>query len=277
MANIRTADVIFKSWQMQNVNDAIDELIIVILLPLLLLPVVYIFAVIMSYEIIFLASKNINNAEKMRWPMRLACLIKVNIQLGPLNNLGGIWLQKLNEARGFREALDVLKTLKRAYHKKKYQEKARKKRLRKMKGKQGVDQDGLQLDRREFYESKHDLESLLYAQMTQFRNGRKGYNPDLPIQLGFSKLPVEHDITMKVRKDKKAWYAWRQMTNGYHFGVGGSSNIDDVWLYDSMEKPTSFPASSAPGWHNKNLDDLSLEWSYEDAPPLISIPENYFE
>ncbi len=272
---VRTAVIIISSWQIKDVVGTTDALTLSILLPLLLLPAVYIFALIMRYEMIFMVSKNFNNGKKMSMSAKLACLIGMSIQLGPLNSLGGIWLQKLNEASSFREALSVTSTLKRAYRKQRRKNKNRNKRLYRMKCAEGVDENGLQLDRREFYESKYDLEILFYNQMAQFKN-TKGYNPDLPIQIGYSKLPDNHGITIKVQKDKKAWYAWRQMPSGYYFGVGGSSTIDDMWIYDGPVQPSSFPSSTLNGWHLKREGSTSFEWQHDDSPAQTTIPEAYF-
>ena len=273
---LRTVDIIASSWNTNDINSALDELILSIILPLLILPAIYIFALIMRYEVVFMAYKILNNNKKMRAPIRLACFLGMNIQLGPLNNLGGIWLQKLNDSSSFRGAMVVISTLKQSYREQKRKERNRRRRLQKMRDVKGADENGLQIDRREFYESKEDLENLLYAQVGQFRNNNRRYNPGLPIQLGLSKLPTEHGITMKVRKDRKAWYAWRQMPNSYYFGVGGSSAVDDMWFYDGTVVP-SYPTSKSIGWHNKNTSSLSREWAHEDWPPRLNIPESYFE
>lgn len=272
---LRTITVITETWHIEDVSSSFEKLILSITLPLLLLPIIYVFALAMRYETIFLVSKNFTANRSVPWFAYVAIFVELNFQLGPLNNLGGIWLQKVVESSNYNEARGVLKNLKKAYRQQKRKEKQRVKRLRKMRDKTGTDQDGLQLDRREFYESKHDLENLLYAQMGQFRNVHKHYNPNLPIQLGFSRLPAEHGIAMKVRKDMKSWYAWRQMPNGYYFGVGGSPNVDDVWLYDGLSKPSSFPVEKSDGWHNKQAGSGSTEWRHSDESPKIEVSEGY--
>lgn len=272
---VRVLAVATSSWSREDFYGALDELVLSIILPTLLLPFVYIFALIIRYETVFTVSRNFNNSKKMSMPAKMACLTGINIQLGPLNSLGGIWLQKLNEAPDLREALSITSSLKRAYREQRYKNKIRNKRLRNMKGVIGVDENGLQLDRREFYESKHDLESLLYMQMGQFRNVHRHYNSEFPVEIAVSKLAKNHDITMKVRSDKKAWYAWRQMPNGYYFGVGGSPSVDEVWLYESTSRPDSFPSKNHKSWHESSGGPKPPEWQFDDSPPQIKVPEYY--
>jgi hypothetical protein len=106
---------------------------------------------------------------------------------------------------------------------------------------------------------------LLYTQMGQFRNVLGHYNPNLPLEVAVRKLPKQHGIEMKARKNR--WYAWRQMPNGYYFGVGGTPNTDDEWLYDGNEKPKAHPSKGAKGWVNTSKGQKSVEWEYNDEPP----------
>lgn len=143
------------------------------------------------------------------------------------------------------------------------------KHMRKMTGVRGVNSEGLQIDRREYQESKTSLRSLLYMQMGQFKNIHHHYNPDFPVGVAVSGLPNDnHGIHMKVRGDKRAWFAWRQMPNGYYFGVGGTPRIDDVWFYDGIDLPTNYPSKHAKGWTKSVNDSTSAEWEYNDEPPM---------
>lgn len=272
----RTIYVIASTWHTNDVNTSFAELLLSILLPLSLLPIVYIFALVMRYEIIFRAAKNFNQNQHVPKFAYIAIFTGLNVRLAPLNELGGIWLQKVVESDSRKGANTVLNDLKTAIREQRKRSRVRSKRLRTMKGKSGADSSGLQLDRREFYESKNDLENLLYAQKGQFNTRNRTYNPNLPIQLGFSKLPKDHGITMIVRKNKKSWYAWRQMPSGYFFGVGGDSNGDHIWLYESSVKPTDFPAKSRQGWTESSNGIKPPEWQFDDSPPQVKAPENYF-
>lgn len=274
---MRTIGIIVNTWHADNVDTSFVELLLSILLPLALLPIVYIFALVMRYEIIFRVSKNFTQDKYVSKFAYIAILTRYNVQLRPLNELGGIWLQKVVQSSNYREAGNILTELKHAIREQRQRNRIRSRRLRAMRGKVGVDGSGLQLDRREFYESKNDLENLLYVQKGQFNTGNHMYNPDLPIQLGFSKLPRDHGITMVVRKDKKSWYAWRRMPSGYFFGVGGTSNGNHIWLYESSEKLTDFPSKNRQGWVDSSSGVKPPEWQFDDTPPRIIVPESYFD
>jgi hypothetical protein len=132
---------------------------------------------------------------------------------------------------------------------------------------EGPDGDGLRLDRREFHETKHALTDLYYVQMGQYRNKQPDYWPDLPVALFVKNLPEDHGIHMLVRKDKQAWRAWRKTPCGWYFGVGGTSNVDEMWQYDGAEPPHAFPSRDADGWVNAESEPSSPEWAMDDEPP----------
>lgn len=276
---IRTVRIIIETWHVNDVESSLSELLLSILLPLALLPAVYVFALIMRYEIIFRVAKNFSENKHVPNFAYVTILTNLNVQLSPLNELGGIWLQKVVQSANYKEVCEVLSDLKKAIRTQRRGIKERNRRLRAMKGKTGVDKAGLQLDRREFYEAKEDLESLLYTQRAQFNVRRHKFNPDLPIQLGFSKLPKDHGITMIVSKDRKSWYAWRRMPNGYYLGVGGSSksNHSVMWLYEALSRPNGFPSKSSSGWTEYVSDVKPPEWQFDDTPPRIKVPEAYLD
>ena len=268
---VRTTAIV-SSWDIGATVSNLERFALATTLPLFLLPFVYAFALLMRYEIILRVSKNFNTSKVIPWWVYIAIALELNVQLGPLNNLGGMWLQKVVDAGSYQEARNTLQELKCAYRKQRLEYRRRLRRLRLMKGVPGVDSEGLQLDRREFYESKDDLESLLYIQMGHFRHRGHRYDTNLPIDAFVRKLPKDHMITMKVRSDKKAWYAWRRMPNGHYFGVGGSQNVDSVWLYDASSEPTSFPPERHESWRDKTTGEISEEWQHDDSPSILKIP-----
>lgn len=105
-------------------------------------------------------------------------------------------------------------------------------------------------------------------QMGQFKNIHHHYNPDFPVEVAVSGLRNDdHGIHMKVRGDKRAWFAWRQMPNGYYFGVGGTPRVDDVWFYDGIDQPSGYPSKNSRGWAQSINGSTSAEWNYDDQPP----------
>jgi hypothetical protein len=90
------------------------------------------------------------------------------------------------------------------------------------------------------------------------------YRPDLLAVLDdFSRqgLPGDHAITMKVRKDGQAWYAYRKTPSGRVFGIGADGAPPSQWFYDGTKAPQSYPAAG-PGWSSFMESDRP-EWSEE--------------
>ena len=134
--------------------------------------------------------------------------------------------------------------------------------LRRFAGVSGTDEDGRQLDRREFAETIDALEWVATCQSGWYQNRTGGkYPKDLVEKLGdmFGRgLPPEHGIQLKVRKDGQAWFAWRRTITGWCFAVGGMGPPPKQWFYDGPEPPTGYPGSS-DGWAERPFE-RGLNW-----------------
>jgi hypothetical protein len=264
----RTTAVITSSWSNKEVHQSAEELLLSVLLPLALLPTVYVFALVMRYESLTYSLPNFNDKKRTPLYVWAAIIVHLNVRLGMLGNFIGLWRQQLAQTGNYSEASFCLREFKKAVHMRDRKLRSYREHLHKMTGVHGVDSEGLQLDRREYYESKTSLRSLLYMQMGQFKNIHHHYNPNFPVEVAVSGLPNDdHRIHMKVRGDNRAWSAWRQMPNGYCFGVGGTPHVDDVWFYDSVDQPKGYPSKSADGWTRSVSGSASAEWDYDDRPP----------
>jgi len=84
--------------------------------------------------------------------------------------------------------------------------------------------------------------------MGWYRNRTKGrYPADLLkiFQPGFTRgLPDDHGIEMRVRRDGKAWYAWRQTVTGWVFAIGAAGPPPNQWFWDGPKPPPGFPGRS---------------------------------
>lgn len=104
----------------------------------------------------------------------------------------------------------------------------------------GTDEQGRQLDRREFAATIDALEQLSSAHTGWYRNPPDGSHKR---KLGhilsiFARgLPEEHGIVMKVRKDGEAWYALRRTVTGWVFAIGARGEPPNQWFYDGPEPP----------------------------------------
>jgi hypothetical protein len=131
----------------------------------------------------------------------------------------------------------------------------------------GRDADGLTLDRREFVETKKALRWLASCHMgwCQRDDRPNAYRRDLYDVLksvGDFDFPPDSQVVRHVRKDGKAWYAYRMTPSG-HFAIGASGPPPDQWLYDGTTPPPGDPAEGH-GWINFMSPDPP-EWREEPA------------
>lgn len=118
-------------------------------------------------------------------------------------------------------------------------------------GVKGVDDDGKVLDQREIKETRGALRWIETCHLGHYNNRGK-YRKDLMSNVLLDDfqhqcLPEQHGITMRVRKDGQAWYAWRRTPSGNVLGIGMNKGRDNEWLYEGDEPPQGFPGTD-PSW-----------------------------
>jgi hypothetical protein len=149
------------------------------------------------------------------------------------------------------------------------EQRARDRQLHERTGQRGVDEQGLWLDRREFYETREILDSIWFTQAAIFRNGGKYVDePFLISSFHLKKLPKDHGIEIVLARNARAWYARRRTPGGYYFATGGTKDVDARWQYDGSEPPTGFPHGGAGGWLNSTQDEKTAEWSTHVDHPV---------
>jgi hypothetical protein len=114
----------------------------------------------------------------------------------------------------------------------------------------GTDSQGMQLDRREFRETKKALQSLASAQMGWYRNPGSRYRGDLLEMFApmftTDGLPEDnHGVVMQVARDGQSWYAWRRTVTGWCFAIGASDPPPNQWEFDGPNPPAGFPGEDA--------------------------------
>ncbi len=142
-----------------------------------------------------------------------------------------------------------------------------KQRLTDYAGVEGVDEDGRQLDRREFQATKRSLEWLALCHAGHYRN-RKVFSREILSVVGsFERqgLPDPHGIVMKVRRDGQAWFAYRKTVTGYYFAIGAVGDPNIYWYYDGNKPPSGFPSDKG-GW-SSHFGDIRDEWREESPYP----------
>ena len=235
------------------------------LLPIWMTPIallfVYGFAVFAAYQSTF-RMMHLRNDERSLGKQRLAIAVRANGRLGTLRLMRGLQASRIARTRTFREAWREIGTLRSEKHDKLASEEAAKRRLIDNAGVTGTDDDGRQLDQREFSETQRTLSWLATCHMGHYRNGKQRYRTDLlPLLMsGFEHhgLSEDHGIEIHVSKDGQRWYATRQAITGWWFAIGAAEPPPDQWFYDGPLSPQGFPAE--PDWDHFGGEGSSINW-----------------
>ena len=184
---------------------------------------------------------------------KLAVLSTLHVRNRELLRFAGYWPRQTAEADGFWAARRVVRQFRADLQERDAVVQQQADDLVHYAGVEGTDEEGRQLDRREFVETQAALEWLANnCHMGWYRNQepKKRYKADLLkiFQPGHTRgLPDEHGISMKVRGDGQAWFAWRRTTTGWVFGIGAKGSPPSEWFYEGPEPPKGYPGSG-PGW-----------------------------
>lgn len=264
---VHTSVQIIQNWRTYDPAQLVGSLALSIWLPVCLIPLIYSFAYVMHCESIFTRLPFFNDKKKPTIRARLALLVGLRFSTRLASSFNGLWLRQIARAAGFRDGIHVMRDFRQSLRDKAEAEQRRLAHLREFTGVDGVDENGLTLDRREFAETKSVLTHLFYMQMGWHRNQLGHFKDDMLNILGDltrKGLPTDHGIELRVRKDKQAWMGWRRTPGGRYFGVGGTKNLNDQWQYDDPTPPKSFPAEGNNSWINATNTPSSPEWAAPD-------------
>jgi len=239
-------------------------------LPLAQIPFVYSFGVLAATEIALLRLRLHNSNEKPPRRVRLAFIVGLRGSLRYASRFTMQWIPRVAQERSFRSSLRTMSDFRAAVRKRDRERRDRRNRLKNRAGVQGVDAQGLRLDRREFSETKKALDDMYFAQMGVRRNHGGRYSDDSSLLLNswsLRGLPDDHGILVRTSGSGTAWGGWRRTIGGYYFGVGGRSNIEERWQYDGDAPPPELPAPNHAGWREVTHGDRSDEWAANDDEP----------
>ncbi|MCP3877277.1 MAG: hypothetical protein GY701_02615 [Sulfitobacter sp.] len=102
-----------------------------------------------------------------------------------------------------------------------------------------VDDDGRQLDRREFDETKMSLMWIASAQeraIEERGEPKPTISADVESRI-IERLGAGHAIEMEVDQSSGRWAAWRRTVSGWVLGVGGRPGDNAASFYDGPEPP----------------------------------------
>ncbi len=239
-------------------------------LPIMLVPFMYSFAYIAACEGTFVRLGFFSKDRKPLFRVYIAVGLGFLGRLHYASRFCGIWLPEVARERTFAAAWRTMKRYRCTVKEKARAMLERKVRLEKYAGLTGRGENGLWLDRREFYETKDELMHLYFCQMGWYRNQGGRYQSELGLLISpvaNKRLSDDYPIEWKVQSDGQAWAAWRKTPGGYYFGMGGVRDVNLQWQYDGENPPEDMPCNGSTVWREATLGEQSREWSEDDAPP----------
>lgn len=258
------------AWSIATLPDAwpaLDhrKLLLEFLLPIWLTPValifVYLFAVYAAYQGAFIRMRIWEKTARLAG-QRGAVLLRTHLRLRNLRTLSGLGAQRVARTSGFRDAWREVGRLRSEVEEREREEDSARQRLIDNAGVVGTDEQGRQLDRREFEQTQSALRWLATCEMGHYRTRGERYRDDLlpMVEPHFlhDGLPENHGVELHVAPEGQAWYATRQTITGWWFGIGAAGPPADQWLYDGSAPPRGFP--SDPEWDRFGVGDGSKNW-----------------
>jgi hypothetical protein len=209
------------------------------------LPFIYGVALYSAYEQAFMRIDwKADVPRRQRMLAKLALVVSFHVKARELSTFTGPWQFRISEAQAFRAARAVVHEFREAKRAEDREAAEAELQLVRYTGVDGADDEGRQLDRREFEETIEALRWLGSCMMGWYRHDNR-YVSDLleRFQDDFTRqgLPKPSAITLRVSDDGQSWYAWRRTVTGWVFAIGAAGPPPDQWEYDGPEPPTSFP------------------------------------
>ena len=243
---VSTVISLVTGWDDLNKGHAVRQLALPLWLTLGSIPYLYLLALWIGYEQAFMRINLASDDRAARRRAKLAIIAAFHGRAAKANAFIGGWAHQMTEAPGVLPAWRIGRKFLHAEEQRAAEKREAAERLVRFAGVEGVDDEGRQLDQREFKETREALFSLATAQMGwHHQNGR--YRADLLDFFPFRHLPDEHGIQMAVADDGQRWFAWRRTVTGWCFGIGANTEPPDQWLYDGADPPAGFPGND-PGW-----------------------------
>lgn len=263
-----TVRSLIRDWSTLDLQEVVGQLLLPVWLTVAAVPFIYLVALYAGYESLFFHLKFWNESQRTSIRAIVGVVVALKGSLVDIAGFRGLPAKQAARTHSFREARRAVHIFKRERASEQVARIWAKQRLITYAGVPGADADGLQLDRREFAETKRALRWLATCHMGWYQREDRPdtYRGDLLSVLDdFSHqgLPGDHGIVMKVRQDGQAWFAHRATPSGYVFGIGAVGAPPSQWYYDGVKAPKSLPTRGA-GWASSMEPDRP-EWREEQA------------
>jgi hypothetical protein len=266
---IGLAVLVFVTWSVGthmsdlNGNDLGLQLLLPIWLTIAVLPFIYPFSLLLSYQSAVTRMTVSNSNVPIGWKAKTALVLGFRLAARDMNALPATtacW--QLARTKSVRDGLKIVAEYRQSLRDAEAAKKRAADRLRDNAGLVGTDEEGRQLDQREFAETCDALDGIASCQMGWYQSRSEGYRPEMLATLAdyitSHGLPADHGIHLVVSKNRKAWYAWRRTISGWCFAIGSAKAPPDQWRYDGSEPPTGFP-SKDPTWGPVSIEH-TINW-----------------
>lgn len=189
---------------------------------------------------------SLENPRKLSRLLRILPLaLRVGWRPKTINKFHGYWCNKIANSSGIREANQVVAEFLEYRANEDSIVAAEAQKLVDNSGLQGTDDEGAQLDQREFKETWDALETIMLWFHGWYSKNAPGYDLAKIQQINslhkFNDLPEPHGITTHVSKDFESCYAMRRTITGRVLAVGLNGHDFRHWHWDGDHEPNSYP------------------------------------
>jgi hypothetical protein len=259
---IRTIIILVDQWSGDTPRELSESFLFPVWLVVVTIPFLALFTFVASYELAFMRMGFSGQRSDPTLRDKIALVVGLNIHLTDVSSFQGVWGNRIKEASTFMDAVRHARSFREHRQGRIEEERQYQRNLVELAGVNNVDEQGRQLDRREFKETIDALSWIWTCHAGRYVRNNRRYQSDLMTILGsFANrgLPDPHGIVMRVSSDGQIWMAYRQTVTGWIFAVGASGSPPDIWKCDGPEPTNGFPGQ-APGWDHMGPRENSPNW-----------------
>lgn len=270
-----TGSVIWTSITLISMGDQTDWLqtlrafLLTLWLPALLTPFFYSVAFVAYAESHLKRVAHLSAGRKLPLRVHLAFILGLRLSVAWASSFTGRYNGLAQEKR-FRGATRFMRDFRHDVARRNHEEDLRLRALAELAGVRGVDDEGAQLDRREFQVTKNRLRWIAATQDGRYERNGGAYWDDLTDEMVDAKshdLPEQHGFVTEVSSDRQRWRTWRPLPSGWHLAIGGAKE-EGNFFYAGSEPPTTWPGIGKEWASDLRDPDLPPDWEKSDDSTL---------
>lgn len=262
--------IIFNIWSWVSgrvgisISEIFREMILPIYLTIAFIPVLYLLTIYSRWELLYRKIRDLTSTGPyIRRLRRRLALIRTVVQVSGLHLKSSPFLRTpimFNRIFVSDKPNEVRKNIQYELEKIRREEAQRRElaeRLEKYAGVTGVDEQGLQLDRREFSKTCEMLEFLHMSYVNRWNQNKHSIAGLKDSVIVRTLDPFPSDSFHEVLSDKTdSWFIWRRTVTGWVFAIGAVGPSPSCWYYDGSDPPSG-PPRECPNWI---AGEQSLNW-----------------